>query len=259
MINFFRKIRQSLLHQNRITKYLLYALGEIILVAIGILMALQINNWNEQQKENQLEIRLLKDLKKEFVNNLKAVKEGIAYNLQATKRCETITIKIRNNALNENTAELDSLIVGLGLVSSFDAFRGVVDEMISSGKLEVIKNDSIKKLLTTWISDLENQKLDVKWAVDNYNMNLMPFLITHFPLANGDLYKSYFNAEVKMFSKPSPYTPDYSKINSLVFENQIWNHKHNIDFIIDKDINLQKLVNYIIEKLSKEIELKSND
>ncbi|MBT8306228.1 MAG: hypothetical protein KJN85_04770, partial [Maribacter sp.] len=54
MIKFFRKIRQQLLIENRTGKYLLYAIGEIVLVVIGILIALQINNWNEEKKVNIL-------------------------------------------------------------------------------------------------------------------------------------------------------------------------------------------------------------
>ena len=49
MIKFFRKIRQKLLTQNKFSKYLLYAVGEIVLVVIGILIALQINNWNQDR------------------------------------------------------------------------------------------------------------------------------------------------------------------------------------------------------------------
>uniref|UniRef100_UPI0030DA5AE8 DUF6090 family protein n=1 Tax=uncultured Planktosalinus sp. TaxID=1810935 RepID=UPI0030DA5AE8 len=51
MIQFFRKIRQKLLSENKFSKYLIYAIGEIILVVIGILIALQINNWNEGRKD----------------------------------------------------------------------------------------------------------------------------------------------------------------------------------------------------------------
>ena len=53
MIKLFRKIRQKLLAENKISKYLIYAIGEIILVVIGILIALQINNWNESNKEKK--------------------------------------------------------------------------------------------------------------------------------------------------------------------------------------------------------------
>ena len=55
MIKFFRRIRQRLLSENKFSKYLLYAIGEIVLVVIGILIALQINNWNEDKKNNRLE------------------------------------------------------------------------------------------------------------------------------------------------------------------------------------------------------------
>jgi len=50
MIKFFRKIRQRLLNENKFSKYLIYAIGEIVPVVIGILIALQINNWNENRK-----------------------------------------------------------------------------------------------------------------------------------------------------------------------------------------------------------------
>ena len=62
MIKFFRRIRQKLLSENKFSKYLLYALGEIILVVIGILIALSINNWNEDRKNDLREIRLVKNI-----------------------------------------------------------------------------------------------------------------------------------------------------------------------------------------------------
>ena len=53
MISFFRKIRQNILKQGKTTRYFKYALGEILLVVIGILIALQINNWNEARKQKK--------------------------------------------------------------------------------------------------------------------------------------------------------------------------------------------------------------
>jgi hypothetical protein len=82
MIKFFRKIRQNLLSENKFSKYLIYAIGEIILVVIGILIALSINNWNEDRKEkiNQRSVlsNLLQDLKSDSVSysiNLKELKD----------------------------------------------------------------------------------------------------------------------------------------------------------------------------------------
>ncbi len=69
MLKFFRKIRQKLLSENKFSNYLIYAIGEIILVVIGILIALQINNWNEKRKEKAktqaFYIQLLDDLKED--------------------------------------------------------------------------------------------------------------------------------------------------------------------------------------------------
>jgi len=62
MIKFFRKIRCDLIEKNKTRKYLKYAIGEIVLVVIGILIALQINNWNENQKHSREENTMLKNL-----------------------------------------------------------------------------------------------------------------------------------------------------------------------------------------------------
>ena len=66
MIKFFRHIRQNLLNEGKTTKYFKYAIGEIVLVVIGILIALQINNWNESNKDIKQEQTYLKNLKKRF-------------------------------------------------------------------------------------------------------------------------------------------------------------------------------------------------
>ncbi|MGB5372105.1 MAG: DUF6090 family protein, partial [Flavobacteriaceae bacterium] len=63
MLKFFRKIRQQLLVKNNISKYLLYAIGEIVLVVIGILIALQINNWNEDRKDRAKERFYLRSIR----------------------------------------------------------------------------------------------------------------------------------------------------------------------------------------------------
>ncbi len=70
MIKFFRKIRQRLLTENKFSKYLIYAIGEIVLVVIGILIALQINNLNEQRKDKIKEQVILKHLKEDYQVNL---------------------------------------------------------------------------------------------------------------------------------------------------------------------------------------------
>ena len=80
MIRFFRNIRQKLAAQNKVAAYLRYAIGEILLVVIGILIALQVNNWNEQQKLKTSEQVVLKSLLKEFEHNQELLENSILMN-----------------------------------------------------------------------------------------------------------------------------------------------------------------------------------
>lgn len=104
MISFLRKIRRKLLSQNRITQYLAYATGEIILVVIGILIALQINLWNEGQKlaksRTLFTESLILELEKDslFLNQTMSILDGRIEVLQKTK-----------NRINTSTANLDTM------------------------------------------------------------------------------------------------------------------------------------------------------
>ena len=69
MIKFFRKIREQLIMENKNSKYFKYALGEIILVVIGILIALQISNWNENRKQHLYENKMLGEIRTALVND----------------------------------------------------------------------------------------------------------------------------------------------------------------------------------------------
>ncbi len=80
MIKFFRKIRQKLLTENKFSKYLLYAIGEIVLVVIGILIALSLNNWNGDQKRSQQELDLMAEMRENLSNDLVDARFNIGMN-----------------------------------------------------------------------------------------------------------------------------------------------------------------------------------
>ena len=79
MLGFLRRLRSSLIEENHLRKYLVYAVGEILLVMIGILLALQVNNWNQNRKDRIAEQEIVVELRKEFQENLRSVQETIAY------------------------------------------------------------------------------------------------------------------------------------------------------------------------------------
>lgn len=99
MIKFFRKIRQRLLTENKFSRYLLYAIGEIILVVIGILIALQINSWNEWRKDRTTERVILNDLAKNIEINIQTFQNDIDL-LQQWNHSSEIVIHTLENKLD---------------------------------------------------------------------------------------------------------------------------------------------------------------
>ena len=93
MLTFLRKIRKSLIESGSARKYLIYAIGEIALVVIGILIALQVNNWNEARKTKSTEIKLLNGFVKEMRENQKILDEAIEIHSQSLNNIVDITDK----------------------------------------------------------------------------------------------------------------------------------------------------------------------
>ena len=87
------------MEKNKTGKYFKYAIGEIVLVVIGILIALQINNWNEDRKKDLLEITVLKELKKNLIDDIKDIDENVGYHKQAI-----VSSKIISEVLGKSIA-----------------------------------------------------------------------------------------------------------------------------------------------------------
>jgi len=105
MIKFFRNIRRKLISENRFSKYLLYAVGEIVLVVIGILIALQVNNWNEQRKQNMQKNLIIQSL----LSDLKMDSVLIGQTLTILQQ-DTTEIMSFIRRMSGNNANIDTLI-----------------------------------------------------------------------------------------------------------------------------------------------------
>ena len=162
MIKFFRKIRQNLLTENKFSKYMLYAVGEIFLVVIGILIALQLNNWNETRKEKVIEISILKELLNDYNSDLLSLEEDILLNKRAIKSNELI-----KKALANNLKYHDSLDFHFGSIqynTQFTINTGGYENLKSRG-FEIITNDSIRKV----IIEVQDEWYDYLFTIGNRN------------------------------------------------------------------------------------------
>jgi len=148
MIKFFRKIRKNMIKENKVSKYMLYAIGEIVLVVIGILIALSINNWNEGRKEMIEEQKLLVNLNKEFSKNLNRL-EAVIKELDTLELTLTTTLnkvsKTPNLKLSVN--QVDSLLFKSLSNPFWNPSEFVLRDLENSGRLRQLSNDSLKNLL----------------------------------------------------------------------------------------------------------------
>jgi hypothetical protein len=147
MIKFFRKIRQKLLTENKFSKYLLYAIGEIILVVIGILIALSINNWNENRKLKGAETKLLQNFKTSIEADTVRINFYIDLFTKVEKTINRIDLHIEKD-LPYNSS--------LNFAFSTAIFWPKIDQEIfttvTSSDLNNISNDALKKEITTYYS-----------------------------------------------------------------------------------------------------------
>ncbi len=177
MIKFFRKIRQNLLMENKTGKYFKYAIGEIILVIIGILIALSINNWNENRKLKIEEQNSLKDLRTEVAFNIEALASTIetnqiSYDL-GQKFDDLFDDREAFDVMPDSVFRADYL--KMVYTGTFDPNMGILNSMISSGKINNISNKELLYLLSSLddlITDaLEDQK-KIEFHLDGYLENI---------------------------------------------------------------------------------------
>jgi hypothetical protein len=166
MIKFFRKIRYELMTNNKTAKYLTYAIGEIILVVIGILIALQINNWNEDRKNSIKEKQFLTSFKNDLLTNINELERVIEKSEFTSMNADTV-LMIHKNEIQE--APLDKLIMQIMFGSGFTVYtsrEGTMKDILGSGSLDIIKNDSIRLAIGSWEGNLkilrEWEKIDKK-------------------------------------------------------------------------------------------------
>jgi Family of unknown function (DUF6090) len=168
MIKFFRKIRKNMIKENRVSKYLLYAIGEIVLVVIGILIALQINTWNQHRQLKIEETKILKSLFAEFTENLQ--KFNVNYKAQLTR--DSITKRLLDpNITGEPFETLDSIIYKVGWNYKFNPSTGIYTSIINSGKIEIISNDSLKNKLSNFnnfLIDYEAEEIGANYYGTNF-------------------------------------------------------------------------------------------
>ncbi|MDT0558255.1 DUF6090 family protein [Ichthyenterobacterium sp. W332] len=183
MIKFFRHIRKNLLMENKTSKYFKYAIGEIILVMIGILLALQVNNWNEKRKESLEYQKFIIKLKSNLQDDINLYNQAIDDNTNHLKHLDT-SLMILKNHKTYTTKDLQPHLAYIQYLSRFNSNNTAYINLQSTGKLNIVTNDSLSDKLILYYRDITLQEKSITAGIDAYNRNTFGPLLLEFDFKN---------------------------------------------------------------------------
>lgn len=241
MIKFFRNIRRNLVREHRLTRYLLYAIGEIILVVFGILIALQINNWNEEQKLIAAEKATVASLKLEFEKNLIDLERNISA-IEAIKNAGEILLEYTGpNYVDGSLQNIDSLISMTPRMSVWDPSLYTLNDIKNSGKLSNLANENLKIKLIEWESFYTNLLDWGDFYVDRGH-KYFDFLMEHSVNRNLTVSRQVSNRK-SYFNKSNE-----ALMREILFENLLIHKVSMNDFMLGFYLDAKKKLQLIIEE-----------
>jgi len=167
MLPFFRKIRFRLASENQLFKYARYAIGEIVLVVIGILIALQINTWNEDRKLEKERLDILQNLRSDFVNDLNNYRANIERLNKRQEVADEVLDLLENVPEVIDSVEVARKLLVIGFVEESNPSFATYNEIQSSGKLGLLKSVELKKSLANLKSSVtEFRSIGTNWDED---------------------------------------------------------------------------------------------
>jgi Family of unknown function (DUF6090) len=166
MIKFFRQIRLSLLNEGKTTRYFKYAVGEIVLVMIGILLALQVNNWNEDRKRSKLETSLLLQLSRDIAEDTLNLNFEFNRFLKIEENAEFL-----KEALNSDRPYDKKIDTAFAVISTLNIRESnyLTYDKIKDLGMNIISNDSLRYYLSRYYENsLHLKNVELYYEVDKY-------------------------------------------------------------------------------------------
>ena len=245
MNRIFKNIRQKLASQNKVAAYLRYAIGEIVLVVIGILIALQINSWNQRRLDHIEEKNILVALHDEFLENKKMLDSTTAVYQGAMNANIALMGLVGKSAEELQKYDLDSLFYA-SLPSEQIVFsNNTVKNIVQTGKLDIIEKPEIVQLINQWEAVTVMIKEREQTLGDWTNNHLMPIITNYVAFKEID-----HNGNFPWTGKTA-LTPDYYTLFHLlkyenIQDNFLWYHNKNLKGL--------EIANNVIKKIIKATE-----
>jgi len=255
MIKIFRKIRQKILAENKFSKYLIYAIGEIVLVVIGILIALSINNWNENRKNQNLVSIYKSELVNDLLLDVSHFKNHLSLATKENERIDSIRTILQNPNCNIDTL---NKIIKKGLTF----IRKEPYIMVASTEFPIVSNNTFLSLQNSGQNTLLENELQEKLISFYGYTKKYSFMINEII---GNKNELYFDFIKSVPHKQSEINIVNSKLYNKIWNNVDWNnvqikfitllntyYELNIKTIFFNNIRLYK-TNIMIDQLKAEI------
>jgi hypothetical protein len=253
MTKLFNKIRKTLIKKGKTANYLKYAIGEILLVVIGILIALQINNWNELRKQRLEELETLKNIKSDFTNAIFEFEENNAFRERIISATKILYGIMHTKQNNYSKKQLDSILSELLINPTYNGQSETLNILFNSGKINIISNDSIKNALVIWPQQVEDMTEDEIYSSNIIYNDLYPILKRYVPLL--DITNSIqYKFKLLNYSGQSAFSSDYeSLLNDREFESTLATREVVITVSLVQTGQLIATAKNIIELIDNEI------
>ena len=253
MIKFFRHIRKSLLEQNKMSKYFKYAIGEIILVVIGILIALQINNWNENQKDIAKEQQILLSLREEFKQNIEELK--FDHEINQSSITTLVTLLNFDATKDFETRTIDSLLGQVFNFATFDARLGVMNDITSSGNLELIRDSKLRYALNQWTGELGDYEEDVIIRREYWINNVPSIIYKNLPVRNSDasMDRIDYKRDIVIPPKQVPKSNYIDFFTSLEGDNMLFDFYMNQSYVTKNEEKIHAFLSETLQLIEKNI------
>ena len=231
-----------MLAENKFGKYLIYAIGEIILVVIGILIALQVNSRKEETNNRVIEKSILNNLKEDFNKNQQEIEVLIFANKKYHRNLDKLLEILKETPKDTKTNINDTLIIAAIAAPTYIPTTSTIEVIISTGNIDLIKNETLKTLISRFkreVSDLNEDEYDVRILA---NIQLCPLFGQ-----NSDLVNVYQNAYA--------YTVDNSNKVRLNSSSLVLNSNLLTALIVQRFYYNKMILNELVEisKMQKEI------
>lgn len=245
MLNAFRKIRYQLMETKKTGRYLKYAIGEIVLVVIGILMALQINNWNENRKNQQIVDSFITKLRTQLALNIVKTEERIAFLNHNLERSQDLALSLIGTEQPIDDSLLDSLIYFNWNSFNINLDLNLLIEARENGIIALLPSDSLRQSIYEMTTYYEYVKGREAIGTDHTLDQFEPYLVKHYNYRNHE-YRITGN---KVMKTSKLYKNDnYKMLSDQEFENLLSNrlyynedmikHYSNLKAVLERTYNL---------------------